>query len=503
MSDTQTLGLVGAIAVLLVWCYEIWHAATFPRHESKTAYGTARWATKQDLLRSGLFQATGLVIGRFGKTLLRTTTDKHLLTLAPTRSGKGVSAIIPNLLTYQGSVFVIDPKGENAAITARQREALGQAVHVLDPWGITPIPTSALNPLDWLDPNGEDIAEDAAMLADALVFHQGDGPDDSHWDTEAKALLTGLVLHVATMERAEQRNLCRVRELLTAAPDDFDALMEAMAQNREAHGLVARAANRMMQKSERELSGVISSAQAHTHFLDSPRMAKVLSHSDFQLSALKLRPKSLFLVLPPERLSTFNRWLRLMVGMSLTAMARIPGKPRRPVLFLLDEFASLGHLDIIETAMGLMAGYGVQLWPILQDLSQLKALYGQRWQTFVANAGVVQAFNVNDPMTAEHLSSVLGKRTVTVQSQSAGRSGGQHRPSDPNFSVNYSQTGRPLMMPDEILRMQPEQQLLLIQGQAPSMVQKIRYYEDAEFKGLFDANPMRSAVVKRPRTKAG
>jgi type IV secretion system protein VirD4 len=154
---------------------------------------------------------------------------------------------------------------------------------------------------------------------------------------------------------------------------------------------------------------VLSAAQRHTHFLDSPRMTSVLERSDFDFTELKHRHASIFLVLPPDRLSTYSRWLRLMIAQSLIDMAREPTKPDVPVLYLLDEFAALGALAPIERAMGLMAGYGVQLWPILQDIHQLRATYGKRAGTFLSNAGVLQVFGVNDHETARMVSDLLGQ----------------------------------------------------------------------------------------------
>lgn len=481
-------GLIFLSFVALAWAADFFGFRN-GSHESASAFGTAEWATRRDLRRGGMFGADGIIIGREGRKLLRLATDRHLLTLAPTRSGKGVSAIIPNLLTYPGSVFVVDPKGENAAICARRRRMMGQEVHVLDPWGIAGQGTACFNPLDLIDPGSVDVAEDAMLIADALVLGE-DG--DSHWNDEARAFLAGLILHVVTIEPKPTRNLAKLRELATLAGKDFSDLLTDMAGNESAGGLVARCANRMAQKSDRERSSVVSSLQAQTHFLDSPRMARVMGASDFDLSDLKRKRVSIFLVLPAERIPTFNRWLRLMVGLALTAMARTPGRPRRPALFVLDEFAALGRLGSIETAMGLMAGYGAQLWPILQDLSQLKALYGERWRTFVANAGIVQAFGVADPMTAEHLSSVLGKRTATIRSVSAAHRGGRKD----GGSASFSSVGRPLLLPDEIMRLPSDRQLLLPQGGKPILAGKPVYFADAEFRGLYDANPWRRGSGK-------
>lgn len=453
------------------------------RHETGSAFGESSWAAKRDLRRAGLFGADGIVLGRVGGRLIRHKTDRHLLTLAPNRSGKGVSSIIPNLLTWPGSLVVIDPKGENAAVTARHRRAMGQTVHVLDPWGITGLPRSRFNPLLWLDPLSEDLVEDATLLADGLVMAAGPNGDE-FWTVEARAMIAGLVMHIVTTESPESRTLGTLRHLLTMGGDDFDWLLDDMLKNGAAFGLAARAADRLKQKSERERSGVVSTAQAETHFLDSPRMADVMSGSDFDLAQLKRGAMTLYLVLPAERLATHERWLRLMISLCIATLTQDRTPPRHPVLMVLDEFAALGRLQAIETAMGLLAGYGVQLWPILQDLSQLENLYPRRWRSFLANAGVVQAFAVNDAGTADYLSSLLGTRTVTVRQRGRNTDGAQR------VSENYSATARPLLMPHEILRLPEDRQLVLIQGKPPILAERIRYYSDREFAGLFDLNPM-------------
>ncbi|KQW72563.1 hypothetical protein ASD03_31320 [Ensifer sp. Root127] len=198
-----------------------------------------------------------------------------------------------------------------------------------------------------LDPAGPDVAEDASTLADAVVFDEPGMAGDAHWNEEAKALIAGLILKIVVAESPGRRNLATLREYLTLAPERF-------------LGLLAR-----MQ--DMEAAGVLSAALRHTHFLDSPRMTAVLSRSDFRFADLKRNNATVFLVLPPDRLSTYSRWLRLLITQSLTDMACDPALLTRPVLYLLDEFAALGHLAPVERAMALMAGYGVQLWPILQD----------------------------------------------------------------------------------------------------------------------------------------
>lgn len=326
-------------------------------------HGSARFATDRET-RPLAQNGEGLLIGRDRKSgkLLRYAGPAHLLTIAPTRTGKGVGTIIPNLLDYPGSVICIDPKGENARITARHRAKFGP-VHVLDPFGVTGIASAAFNPLDRLDPAGLDLADDAMTLADALVYDAPGEAGEAHWNEEAKALIAGIILAIVTSEPPATRTLATLRDRLTLAPPAFAVMLETMqAQG----GLAARAANRHLGKSDREAAGVLSAAQRHTHFLDSPRMSAVLERSDFTFADVKARATTVYLVLPPDRLATYARWLRLMLAQGLTDLARAPASPARPVLFLLDEFAALGRLEPVERAMGLMAGYSIQLWPILQ-----------------------------------------------------------------------------------------------------------------------------------------
>ncbi|WP_353351636.1 type IV secretory system conjugative DNA transfer family protein [Aquicoccus sp. SU-CL01552] len=457
------------------------------------SHGSARFANRKELKK--LQREDGLLIGRNPHTgqLLRYDGPAHLITLAPTRAGKGVGTVIPNLLAAVRSVLVIDPKGENARIAGEARRRFG-TVHVLDPFEVSGMPSAAYNPLDRLAPNSLDLGEDAASLTEALVMDPPGQVTEAHWNEEAKAILGGLIMFCVCHEDRDRRTLATVREYLTLPPEKLRALLELMQDSDAAGGLIARAANRFLGKADREAASVLSNAQRHTHFLDSPRIAKVLSRSDFHFSDLRHRIASVFLVLPPNRMDAYSRWLRLLVSQALQDIARdaeasvrpqsgpagAQGSTQRlktPTLFLLDEFASLGRLEAVERAMGLMAGYGLQLWPILQDMSQLKDLYGERAGTFIANAGVQQVFGVNDFETAKWLSQMIGQETAGFQTDS-------FKPGDgPSFSNNL--TGRDLLTPDEIMQLRPENQLLRVQGQATAVAEKLRYYADPEFKGLF------------------
>lgn len=459
-------------------------------------FGSARFASPAHAESMGLIGSTGIRLGylRHPDPAIRAKEAKegirrpvhyagqrHLLTVAPTRAGKGVSTIIPNLLTYPGSAIIIDPKGENASITYDRRAAIGRSF-ALDPWGITGKPVSRFNPLDLLTADSPTLIEDALLIADALVVHEGG--DSSFWADEARALIMGFLLHIATSpSEADTRTLGRLRDILTSTPDELADVGMAMAES--THPVVVSSAARLISKSENERSGVMSTAQQNTHFLESPALRENLAASDFRFADLKGdTPASVYIVLPVDRLTTYNRWLRMLIALGIADLARNPAKPARPVLFMLDEFAQLGRLKIIEDAYGLMAGLGIQLHAIVQDLSQMERLYEKGWQTFIGNAGAIQIFGTRDLHTAEYISKMIGVTTRSVRStsNSSGQGGG-------SSSTSWSPTQRPLLFPDELMRMDRNAQILLIENADPVLGDKALWYEDEELKGLATVAP--------------
>ena len=477
------------------------------------SHGSSKFAGETEIEKAGYF-ADGIKFGyirsRDKADAYRAITyagDGHMLTIAPTRSGKGTCQIIPEIMSHAGALLCIDPKGENAIITAQVREQQhGQTVHLLDPWGIAAKqldrPKARFNPLDMLSADSPDLVDDAMMIADALIVADG---GDSHWSNEARAMVMGIILHLVTSPKeAERRTLGRMRDILNLHPKDFMRLV-AEDMGKEGHPFAQSAANRMMQKSERELSSVISTAQQNTHFLESDNIKESLSASDFDFADLKSNedPLSVFLILPADRLNTHGRWLRLIVSMAVTAMVRGGRKPRRSALFLLDEFAALGKLSVVEQAFGLMAGFGMQIHAILQDLSQLQDLYNRRWQTFMGNAAVVQIFGTRDLLTAEYASKLAGQTTVEKVSQATTdvreKGEGLFGAPNPNFRhMNDSSFGRALIMPEELMRLSQSTQLLIFPTINPVIAGKMAYYADSAYyddnvRPIFNPHPDYSA----------
>jgi type IV secretion system protein VirD4 len=480
--------------------------------------GSARWASVDELIDHGIVASAGqqnqgknaeqsalflgMVPGRKGPHRMHYRGDRHLLTIAPNRSGKGTSAIIPNLLTYTGSALVIDPKGENAMMTASRRgrgdgtiPGMQQAVYILDPWNIAQVPgilPACFNPIDWVASNEADAVENAMLLADSLVPQRD--TKDPFWDDEARALLSGIILYLAFDPKEQsQRTLGRLRDILVMGDED---LARILAQMMGTSNTVARSTGERTATKEIKLrSSIFATVQSHTHFLDSPVIRESLARSDFRFEDLKAAPTTVYLVLPADRLDAFGRWLRILVQQAITVNARnIAQKPDQPILFMLDEMAALNRLAMVERAFGLMAGFGIQLWGIFQDAAQAKRIYGDGWETFIGNAGVIQYFGSRDNVTAEYFSKLCGVTTIKMFSltQTIARpfslvarlfSNGPERELPPP-SMTQNTVQRQLAFPDELMRLREPLQLLLIEGCNPVMGRKLPWYRDPLRKHL-------------------
>jgi type IV secretion system protein VirD4 len=456
---------------------------------NKDAHGSSAWLTTAEVEQAGLFQRgpqcdppqpLPILLGLLQSgEAVGYDAEPHLLTFAPTGAGKGVGAVIPNQM-YWGSMLAVDPKGSLPAIASRfRREVLGQEVFVLDPWGISGMPSASMNPFDILDPESDDLTDDAKLLADSLVIAET-GKGQFFSDT-ARIIVRAFILHIVTSAPRELWNVTTLSDLASRSGNDLNHLLSIMQKNDAVAGQVRKIASTIRGISEETLGNITATITRSLDFLHSPRMQKVMARSDFSFRDLKRSKMTVYLVIPEERLEGYARWLRLMLSLAILECGRERYTVKPPVLFLLDEFAALGRMEIIETAIALMRGYGIRFWPMLQDYSQLTRLYENSASSFIANSGVIQAFNVNDMDTARMLSERLGKETRNITENNT-------RPHE----VNTSQMiGRDLLMPDEIMRLPQNAQLLLYKGLKPLMAQKISYYEQPDLKDLFDPDPFR------------
>jgi type IV secretion system protein VirD4 len=534
------VGLTAAAAALCAFGYAFFGGSV--KHASN-AHGTAEFGTGQELLlpeaeerrrdarrRRGVpVVEPGAMIGRLPPStrsswpsrkrrgrLLWYLGPSHILTMAPTRAGKGVGAVVPSLLRYPGSVVCMDIKGENFHVTHRQRIADGGEVYVLDPFRVTGNHGfhAYSNPFDTIDTHGarsDRALDDCKILAEMLV--EEEGKENRHFTDEGRSLLACFMLYVCHeyQDQPEQRTLMKVRELLTLSGDPFERVLDRMAESD--HFLVRRGVSRFRHKEERERSGVKSTAERGTDFLDSIPMARVLvppAGSAFENAETGTRPgqvdlslikgdvpMTIYIVIPPEALKTNAPWIRMMIACINNMITRIPGKPTHRILMLLDEFAQLGAIRPVVEGISLVGGYGVLFWLIIQDLAQLKGLYRDNWETIFANCDVKQCFGTNDWTTADLLSKMTGDTTVFTEggSSGSGRSYGKSNGHSTNYGESVSEKGRRLRMPDEIMRLSQPKQLLFVKGSDPLLVDKINYMTDPEFRGrgnkpMFDPNPM-------------
>jgi type IV secretion system protein VirD4 len=334
--------------------------------------------------------------------------DNHLMTVAPTGAGKGRGVIIPNLLTYTGPAVIVDPKGEAYQTTARRRRQMGQRIVVLDPFRVVGGRSDRLNPLDVFDLPGAVVDSDAEMMASLLsVGHQF--TRDPFWSDSANGLVSGLVAHIGTAGKPEERTLNQLRHFLYH--DDMDYHLAVLLDTKAVSNPMARDefVGYLSHPSKETRPSVRTTACTYIKALGSASVAEALGPSSFSLrDVVEGRPLTIYVIIPPEKLESHRALLRLWVGTLLTAVTSRKEIPPARTLFLLDEAAQLGTLGALRQAVTLLRGYGLQVWSFWQDLGQLRNLYPHDWQTMVNNSGVLQVFGLNNHLAAREWAELMG-----------------------------------------------------------------------------------------------
>jgi type IV secretion system protein VirD4 len=420
-----------------------------------------------------------MVYGYVNDQALAIANEKHTLIMASSRSGKGATLIIPHLLRYKGSAFVLDPKGENAYATGRTREKLNHKVHYLDPFGICGRgPPARFNPIARM--TQETMDSDSQALAASLVI-EGDAQD--YLLQSAKQLIATFILHVFTSPELppEAKDLLTIRKLLLR---DATGILYVIAENETtADGLLAARAQSFLRTPGKELSAIISIAQRQTDVLDNPSIAACLAASgpgeEINFADWHDHTMTVYLSLPAPNFPVFNRWLRLVLVSAVNEMTAKLNPPELPICFMLDELATLGRIAAIENAIGLAAGYGIQLCAVFQDISQIKNSYENQWSSFISNAGVRTIFSVDDIDTAEYWSRFAGDRLVED-----GDANGSRLTSDPAANTWL----RRLLTPDEVMiNYAKDYALLLVRGMRPISADRLPYWDTRTgLDGLWD-----------------
>jgi type IV secretion system protein VirD4 len=463
----------GFAAIAIAIGLSVWRAR---EAKEATTYGSARWATPREVRAAGLLRGDGVVLGRFEREYLRHAGPEHVLCFAPTRSGKGVGLVIPTLLTWPGSAIVHDIKGENWQLTAGWRSRFGRVL-LFDP--TNPL-SAAYNPLLEVR-RGDTEVRDVQNVADILVDPEGALERRNHWEKTSHSLLVGTILHVLYAEA--DKTLAGVANFLSDPRRPIEATLRAMMTTPHLgdrpHPVVASAARELLNKSENERSGVLSTAMSFLGLYRDPVVAKVTSRCDWRIMDLVEadRPAALYLVVPPSDISRTKPLVRLVlnqIGRRLTEQLNAKRRKHR-LLLMLDEFPALGRLDFFESALAFMAGYGLKSFLIAQSLNQIEKAYGPN-HAILDNCHVRVAFATNDERTARRVSDALGMATeLRAMKNYAG-----HRLSPwlGHLMVSRQETARPLLTAGEIMQLPPADELVLVSGVPPIRAKKARYYED-------------------------
>lgn len=488
-------------AVFLVGMYVAWRRAKM-NAERTDAHGSARWANRKEILASGLLDSEGVFLGVYRQRandaghFLRHDGPEHVLGFAPTRSGKGVGWVIPTLLTWRESAVVHDIKGENWARTAGFRSKhLGNRCLRFDPTS-SEGSSARYNPILEVR-RGDHEVRDAQNIAEMLVDPDGDGGQD-HWDVTAAELLVAAILHVLYVGRDKSLRGCL--DLLTSPHDRIENILSRMMtaehdpagsggwidrateQETRTHPVVAGAARSLLNKSENERSAVVSSAVKCLSLFRDEIVTRNTAASDFAIGDLIefKEPVTLYLIVPPSDASRARILVRLLInqiGKRLTENLP-PDDPnaakRRRVLMMMDEFPTLGRLDFFQSQLAYLAGYGIKAFLIVQDLSQLYAAYTTN-ESIVSNCHIRLSYAPNKVETARLLSEMAG--IMTVQKARRMYSGNRLAPWLSHVMESEEESQRPLVTPDEVLRLPDENAVIFVAGRRPILALKARYYE--------------------------
>lgn len=490
-------GAGGVAAFVVAVAMSVWRAREVKR---ATTYGSARWAEEREIRAAGLLHPDGVLLGRWHGAYLRHHGPEHVLCFAPTRSGKGVGLVVPTLLTWPGSCIVHDIKGENWTLTAGWRARFGRVV-LFDP---TNPQSSAYNPLLEVR-RGEFEVRDVQNIADVLVDPEGALERRNHWEKTSHSLLVGTILHVLYAE--PDKTLAGVANFLSDPKRPIEKTLRAMMTTphlgeKGVHPVVASAARELLNKSENERSGVLSTAMSFLGLYRDPVVAAVTQRCDWRIRHLveAEHPVTLYLVVPPSDISRTKPLVRLIlnqIGRRLTE--ELENKRRRHrLLLMLDEFPALGRLDFFESALAFMAGYGLKSFLIAQSLNQIEKAYGQN-NSILDNCHVRVSFASNDERTAKRVSDALG--TATEIRAMKNYAGSRLSPWLGHLMISRQETARPLLTPGEIMQLPPDDEIVMISGSAPVRAKKARYYEDPELAGRILPPPRSSggnAVLQPP-----
>jgi type IV secretion system protein VirD4 len=519
--ETEMIVLGGSIVCVGIFFVAANRRARRLTENTEDLHGSARWATEDDIRKTGLLDASnGVYVGAFESEgrlqYLRHNGPEHVLAFAPTRSGKGVGLVIPTLLAWNESAIVYDIKGENWAKTAGFRASQGHRCLRFAP--VEEGSSAKFNPLAEVRIFTRRDVSDAQNIAGMVVRTGEDSAQERYWQDAATSITTGMILHAcyaATME-GRKASLADLAQTFTRPGVGFRETLEELlnyphdptyshdwrmpnGDSTRTHPVVREKAQEMLDKEDRDFGGVLSTAKTALTLYSDPLLAKNISSSDFRIDDLvnQERPISLYLVVPPSDKIRLRPLIRLIFTMAVNRLTErmvfegaVQKKNKHRLLVLIDEFPSLNRMEIVSDALSYMAGYGLKAYLITQDIRQIVDAYGAN-ESIVSNCHVRVAFAPNQLETAELLSKMTG--TTTVEKASYSFSGSRFSPVMGHVNASVDHIERPLMTPDEVLRLAPArkatnggveritapgQSLIFVSGSYPILGTQMLYFLD-------------------------
>ena len=459
--------------------------------KQRPLYGDARFAKKSDIVKAGLLGEEGIIVGRRGQAYLLFAGQQHVLMSAPTRSGKGVGVVIPNLLSWPHSVVVLDVKLENWEITSGYRQLCGQACYLFNP---SPADgrTHRYNPLAYVRDEAHLRVDDIQKIANILF---PDTPNtDRIWTATPRSLFTGLVLYLMETPGKSVTFGQLLRETLTDG-DLAVRLKRIVSERKDSASPLSFACEQGLRsftsiEADNTRSGVLASFLSRLELWLNPLVDSATGENDFDLRNLRRSPMSVYVGITPDNLLRMAPIVNLFFQQLIDLNTRdIPSEKNgltRPCLLLMDEFASIGKVSVLSKGIAYMAGYGLRMLPIIQSPAQLNEVYGHdAARTFRSNHAlhIVFAPKASDTEAAREISEWLGYTTVAAKSESKPK-GLFARGS---ASQNISGQKRALLLPQEVAGMGEDKALIILENVPPIMAEKVRYFEDASFTRRLDA----------------
>lgn len=468
-----------------------------PFKTKESVHGDAHWATEQEIKRAKLRAKKGVLLGRTGKNNYLVADDfQHILLFAPTGAGKGVGFVIPNLLFWENSVVVHDIKGENHELCSGYRKKIGQEVFLwnpADPDGIS----HCYNPLDWISDKPGQMVDDVQKICNLIL------PEQEFWQNEARSLMLGVILYLCAVPEKVQSFGEVVR---TMRSDDvvYNLAVVLDTIGKRIHPVAYMNIAAFLQKADKERSGVISTLNSGLELWANPLIDATTARSDFDMQQLKKKKMSIFCCVTPDNLKRLEPLLKVFYQQATDFLTRNMPRKDEPfgVMFFMDEFPSLGEMPQFQVGIAYFRGYRVKLFLIVQDTQQLKGIYEEAgMNSFLSNSYYRITFAANNIETANLISQLIGNKTA----QQASHNKPKFMDLNPGArTINTSEVQRALLLPQEVITLPRDEQIILIESFPPIRTKKIFYYQDPFFKKrLLPREPIPQQEPYDPRKKPG